>query len=486
MYRFACRRLRVFLCAAVFLAALPAASLHAEPWITGYYSAQNGILPVSSIPWNHYTHIIHFAASTPGDGTVSMYYLSQAEINALTASKPAGKKVLVCIKDNDNNYNDFPQSASPANIAKFVSNIVGFVVGNGYDGVDIDWEKNINVAQFDELITKLRALMPGKIITIAANPRLTAVAATSQSQLDQVNVMCYDLDWGSSFSWYVDPLLQNGNPNALSCDWDVGEFTSAGVAAGKLGVGIPFYGRRWPGVTQALETSNFNNAITITYRELVTDTTRWQPQFQFFDNTYKANYLSINTSGLKEFDSYTGTQFIGDAVAWQKSKGFGGLMTFTVEYEYLTGEAGNAAFPLSTVLYNAVFAPSAALSPSSLTFTSQQEGTASAVKVVTLKNTGTEALSITSISVSGADSADFAEANNCPASLAVSTSCQIGIRFTPKAVGTRTAAIQCKDNAGNSPQTVALTGTGTGSTPAVASPAPGSANQLLVPAKPLR
>jgi len=66
------------------------------------------------------------------------------------------------------------------------------------------------------------------------------VAAGSQAQLDQINVMCYDLDWGLRYSWYLDPLLQNGNPNALTCDWDVGQFTSAGVAPGKIGVGILF------------------------------------------------------------------------------------------------------------------------------------------------------------------------------------------------------------------------------------------------------
>src|SRR5260370_42253764 len=34
-------------------------------WITGYYSAGNGIGPVASIPWNKYTHVNHFAAA-PG------------------------------------------------------------------------------------------------------------------------------------------------------------------------------------------------------------------------------------------------------------------------------------------------------------------------------------------------------------------------------------------------------------------------------------
>ena len=495
MFRFHFHHLLCLICrlsigAAVTVVAPSVASLYAQPWMTGYYSAQNGVLPVHSIPWSQYTHIIHFAASTPGDGTVSMYYLTQAEINALTASRPAGKKVLLCIKDNDNNYNAFPQSASASNIAKFVSNIVGFVVGNGYDGVDIDWEKNINVTQFEDLLTRLRTLMPTKVITIAANPGVKTVAAGSQAHLDQINVMCYDMDWGSSFSWYVDPLLQNGNPNALTCDWDVGQFTSAGVAPGKIGVGIPFYGRRWPGVTQALQTSNFNNAITFAYRDLVTDDSRWQPQFQFFDNGYKANYLSIDVPGRKEFDSYTGTQFLGDAVLWQKSKGFGGFMTFTVEYEYLASELGDAAFPLSTFLHHAVFdtSPSASLSPTSLTFGSQKIGTSSAVQVVTLRNAGTAALSITGILISGANSPDFSETNNCPGTLAVNASCQISAKFTPKAQGARTATIAVKDNAGNSPQTVPLSGKGTG-TPQTAALSPGSVSlgsELRAPLKPLR
>lgn len=440
MRRFVFRHLLVFICrltigAAVSLMTPSGASLYAQPWITGYYSAQNGILPVSSIPWNHYTHIIHFAASTPGDGTVSMYYLTQAEINALTASRPAGKKVLLCIKDNDNNYTAFSQSASAGNIAKFASNIVGFVVGNGYDGVDIDWEKNINVGQFEDLLTRLRALMPEKVISIAANPELKMVAAGSQAKLDQIDVMCYDLDWGLGYSWYLDPLLQNGNPNALTCDWDVGQFTSAGVAAGKIGVGIPFYGRRWPKMTQALRASNFSNAITFAYRDLVTDATRWQPQFQFYDNVYHANYLSIDVPGRKEFDSYTGRQFLGDVVLWQRSKGFGGFMTFTVEYEYLGSEPGDAAFPLSTVLHNAVFgtSSSASFSPRSVEFGSQKVGTSSDLQAVTLRNTGAAPLGIASIFISGTNGSDFSlETNNCPSTLAVNASCQISVKFTQR------------------------------------------------------
>jgi len=336
----------------MLLALLPV-GLHGQ-WISGYYSSQNGVLPVSSIPWSKYTHIIHFAAA-PGNGTVELHYLSQADIKALIAARPAGKQVLVCIKDNDFQFNAFPQSTSPAMITTFVSNIASFVNTNGYDGVDLDWERNMINSQYEDLLSRIRTALPGKVIAtdMIAGYGHEAVAAASQANIDQVNLMCYDMDApGNGFSWYNDALLQSGNTSVSTCDWRARPFTNAGVPAGKIGVGIPFYGRRWPGVIHALVNGSFNPS-TVLYRDLVSDGTRWQPQYQFYDSIYKSDYLSIPT--LNEFISYNGTQSIKDAVTWQKSQGFGGFMTFTVEYEYLSGQLGDARYPLSTTLCKEVF-----------------------------------------------------------------------------------------------------------------------------------
>ena len=329
-------------------------------WISGYFGSGNGTLPPSSIPWTKYTHIIHFAAapgvdsSGNGNGTVELHWLSQADINAVVASKPAGKQVLVCVKDNDSHLGAFAQSTSPGMIATFVSNISSFVNTNQYDGVDIDWEQNINVTQYEDLLTRLRAALPGKTITMTAGNwgGLDSVAGTSYSQVDQINVMCYDMDIGTGFSWYNDPLTQAGNTNVSACDWRVRPFLVGGVPAGKIGIGVPFYGRRWAGVTQALVSGNFS-ASTVKYRDLVTDTARWQPQYQGYDAKYESDYLSIPP--LNEFDSFTGTQSINAAVSWQRSQGFGGFMTFTLDYEFLSGQAGDARYPLSAALCQSVF-----------------------------------------------------------------------------------------------------------------------------------
>jgi hypothetical protein len=94
--------------------------------------------------------------------------------------------------------------------------------------------------------------------------------------------------------------------------------------------------------------------------------------------------------------------------------------------------------------------------PASETFAAQIVGTTSAGKVVTVKDTGTAATPITI-----ASTGDFAQTNNCPATLSAGASCSVTVTFTPQAAGTLTGTVTVMDNATNSPQTVKLTGTGT-------------------------
>jgi hypothetical protein len=83
-------------------------------------------------------------------------------------------------------------------------------------------------------------------------------------------------------------------------------------------------------------------------------------------------------------------------------------------------------------------------------------GTTSPDQTITLTNSGLATLDITSIVSSG----DFAQTNNCPALLASSIECTISVTFTPTTTATRNGAITITDDAGNSPQSVSLTGNG--------------------------
>jgi hypothetical protein len=69
-------------------------------------------------------------------------------------------------------------------------------------------------------------------------------------------------------------------------------------------------------------------------------------------------------------------------------------------------------------------------------------------------------LNIASITITGTNGGDFVQTNNCGSSLQAGASCTLNVAFTPKATGTRTAALSITDNAGGSPQQVSLKGSG--------------------------
>jgi len=100
--------------------------------------------------------------------------------------------------------------------------------------------------------------------------------------------------------------------------------------------------------------------------------------------------------------------------------------------------------------------------PTSLAFGNQAVGTSSTPKPVTITNVAPSGnLKITAVSITGTNSSDFTQTNNCPASLAPGASCTVNVTFTPTAIGSRSANVSVTDNGGGSPQTVPLTGTGT-------------------------
>jgi hypothetical protein len=101
------------------------------------------------------------------------------------------------------------------------------------------------------------------------------------------------------------------------------------------------------------------------------------------------------------------------------------------------------------------------LTPKILTFPVELVGASSSAEQVTLKNEGSTALTLTGISILGPDGGDFHQTNTCGTSVGAGASCTISVTFTPAAQGKRTASISISDNGGGSPQTVALSGTGT-------------------------
>lgn len=104
--------------------------------------------------------------------------------------------------------------------------------------------------------------------------------------------------------------------------------------------------------------------------------------------------------------------------------------------------------------------PTLTYTPSSLAFSDQTVGTASAAKTVTLKNTGSGPMQLKSIMVSGTHPDDFSLTENCGTTLASGASCTVSVTFKPTAIGIRGACVKVLSDAGDGEDSVALSGRG--------------------------
>ena len=112
-------------------------------------------------------------------------------------------------------------------------------------------------------------------------------------------------------------------------------------------------------------------------------------------------------------------------------------------------------------------APAVTLMPGSLSFGSVTLGTNSPMNV-SVENSGTAPLHISSIVVGGVNASDYSSSSStCNAAIAVNSGCTVTVTFTPQAAGVRSALLTITDDAPNSPQTVTLSGTGFSNGPGI-------------------
>ena len=115
--------------------------------------------------------------------------------------------------------------------------------------------------------------------------------------------------------------------------------------------------------------------------------------------------------------------------------------------------------PLATA---GVTLTAATASPTTLTFPSTTVGvTSSSAQTVTLRNTGTAVLTVTSVGMTGVAAGDFGETDTCVGvPVARGAACTLRVTFTPTEAGNRVGALAINANVADGQVLVALNGTG--------------------------
>jgi subtilisin family serine protease len=120
------------------------------------------------------------------------------------------------------------------------------------------------------------------------------------------------------------------------------------------------------------------------------------------------------------------------------------------------GNAATKSVALSGTGVRAAFA----VTPVSLSFGTVTVNTTSSAKAVTVSNTGTVAVPSLAFKLAGTNPGQFTRTTNCPAQLAVGSSCTVSLKFKPTSRGAKTATLQVSAAGGAAMKLVALAGTG--------------------------
>lgn len=342
-------------------------------WVSGYIVGyQRNLMPLDAIDFGAVTHLVVGRVTPNANGTVNRHF-DIDDVNgpiwarqASAAAHAGGAKAILMV-GGAGEYAGWVGAASNANRATFVANLVATAADLGYDGLDLDWEPlpTSDYANLTALVDALRAAAPNLVLTMPVGwinsnfddtpePYWGQIAA----KLDQLNVMTYDMIWDRDGwqSWHESALTGESGTTPSSVASSVDFYRRSGVRRTKLGIGIPFYGACWRGVTAPRASggtiASSDNAMS--YRNIVES--YYTPALRVWDAAAQVPYLSSATPlGAQQcnFVTYDDAQSIAAKGAFVRGYGLGGTIIWTVAQGYLPSQPAGQRDPLIQAIKSA-------------------------------------------------------------------------------------------------------------------------------------
>lgn len=324
--------------------------------VVGYVFAESGgVLDGSTLPAKKMTRI-NYAFLSLKDGLIAERGAHDRENLAVLAAlrkRNPQLQILISVGGGGEGSAGFSEMAgTPEGRHRFVESAVAAVKMYALDGVDVDWEypgySNVPTTTvrpedretYTLLLKELRQRFDREEARLGRPLVTSSATGATQIWLDHtdmreaskwlstVNMMCYD--------WYSNEAKTTGHdsplhtvaadPKHISIDNAVRKNLAAGVPARKLVVGVPFYGRRWQGVTGA--NNGLWQPIAGGGEEMVfgdiEPLVNQQGFVRFWDATAAAPYLY--NAGTNSFVTYNDAQAEAARTAYVKTHHLGGMM----------------------------------------------------------------------------------------------------------------------------------------------------------------
>ncbi len=321
-------------------------------------------MDVSRIEVSKLTHINYAFAKVLGGeirfdiGCPELIARAQDKIRALVELKKINPDLKILLSVGGWGAEGFSDAAlTPESRLKFAKSGSLMIREYGFDGLDIDWEYpgqtgggNIYRAEDRQNFTlMLKALrdeldllgesvqLPEDehyLLTIASGADQAWIDNTEmgevQKYLDFINIMTYDFHSGlHPKSGHQSNLFKSDLPGAsdISVEIAVNGHLNAGVPAGKIVIGIPFYGRYWKGVpdeNNGLYQQANSVGLYKVYRQIATNYLTDRSFTRFWDNSAKVPYLYSKDSSM--MISYDDEESIKLKTEYVKKEKLAGIM----------------------------------------------------------------------------------------------------------------------------------------------------------------
>jgi chitinase len=355
-------RVLVVLCSVVLFVPASPAGASVSRWVLGYYVGYlRDALPPAQVPWSGMTHIVVGPVTPRADGTLDTTLDIDATHGPALARQLArgatAHGVTPMLMIGGAGAQAAFRGAMSAHPVAFENRLLQKLTAWGYAGLDLDWEPVDTADQplISRLVGDLRAAMPGLVLTMPVgwvNPNYQTVPAfyaQLATKLDRLDIMTYGMAgaYGGWKSWHSSALHGATPSTPAAVDTSVQLYESAGVPAGKLGVGVGFYGSCWTapvtGPSQTIAGSTIvadDNVMSFTNIMA----TYWSAGASRYDTAAEAPYLTWSAPhGPKgcTFVSYENSRSVTAKGQWAAANGLGAEIVWNInEGHNLTAPAG--------------------------------------------------------------------------------------------------------------------------------------------------
>ncbi len=324
-------------------------------WVKGYYVAYQGdLVPPEELNWKGLTEIVLGRVKANADGSLDENFDIGApqgpalmqRVGAL--ARQNGIKPILMLGGDDNG--SAIHGAVRFHRAAFVANLISAMNRYGCDGLDLDWENDLDMNLFIALAGDLRSAAPNKILSVpvgtingnyqSVDPKLVELAG----RVDQMNIMSYypATAWAGSgwLSWHNCPLAGAKSTTPVSIADSLQRYAAAGIPKSKLGMGISFYAIGYTNGITAPNQSTAGAAIVggdnvYPLLKLFGPGGAYSEQDRKWDPAALCSYLSLPAPAKPDsfgsrYISFEDERSILEKGKFSRTNGYGGIIIWTI------------------------------------------------------------------------------------------------------------------------------------------------------------